>query len=597
MRFVRLLASAWNSVRPATPTRRRRGRVVPRLEALDDRCLPSASTISGFVFNDANNNGLFDAGEVGLPGSKLQLLNAAGTVIGTATTDSTGLYQFATDSTLSTQPATLTHTVNFGGGATGWTQTQSLQQFDPSLGTLTSIDLVNAGTITSDIRVENLEATAMTVVGTVGGSVTLSGPGIMALTAQGSDNESFNAQAFDGSIDFAGPSGHDFGSKTATGQNTLTLSDPASLASFTGTGSVTLSEQGGATSQATGGGNLMAWITSTSSAQVTVVYHYTPSNALRPGNYTIVQLTDPTGFYKGKNTQGNSTPLPNSTGTHTIAVTLTTGGATNNDFGELAGASVSGSVWMDQNNNGQMDPGELPMAGVTVTLTGTDDLGHAVKLVQTTAADGSYNFAGLRPGTYGVTETQPTGYFNGKPSLGNLGGTIGANQYSGITLTAGAAGQHYDFAELAPSSLAGFVYLDRNNDGIKQATEHGIAKVLVTLTGQDDLGHAVTLTRRTAADGSYSFTGLRPGSYSIKIAKPANYLTGKNTVGSLGGSASKNLFSSIVLNAGSAGTDYDFGELPPAVPHAPPPPPSTTPGTNPGTLSKYNFLASTVWGW
>lgn len=61
-------------------------------------------------------------------------------------------------------------------------------------------------------------------------------------------------------------------------------------------------------------------------------------------------------------------------------------------------SSLSGYVYVDANDNGTFDTGETPLSGVGITLTGTNDLGDAVSLTATTAADGSYSFIDLRPG-------------------------------------------------------------------------------------------------------------------------------------------------------------------------------------------------------
>src|SRR5439155_741824 len=135
---------------------------------------------------------------------------------------------------------------------------------------------------------------------------------------------------------------------------------------------------------------------------------------------------------------------------------------TDNDFGELQPASIGGFVYIDANNSGTKDLGEAGIAGVTVTLSGADDNSQAVSLSQATAADGSYNFTNLRPGTYAVSETQPTGLCDGKDSTGLPGGTVTNDQFSNIQLTSGAAGANNNFGELQPTSVSGFVYFDAN---------------------------------------------------------------------------------------------------------------------------------------
>ncbi len=113
-----------------------------------------------------------------------------------------------------------------------------------------------------------------------------------------------------------------------------------------------------------------------------------------------------------------------------------------------------------------------------------------------------------------------------------------------------------------PNSLSGFVYLDDNNNGVKDALEVGIPGVTVTLTGTDDLGNAVgPVTMATAADGSYTFPNLRPGTYSLTETQPIGYQDGKDAVGTINGVLANDLISSITLKSGDNGSNYNFGEL------------------------------------
>ena len=70
----------------------------------------------------------------------------------------------------------------------------------------------------------------------------------------------------------------------------------------------------------------------------------------------------------------------------------------------------------DLDNDGVLDAGEVGVEGVTVTLTGTDDLGIAVTVTTTTDADGNYSFGDLRPGDYTIAETQPDGLLDAHSS-------------------------------------------------------------------------------------------------------------------------------------------------------------------------------------
>src|SRR5205085_8858839 len=104
------------------------------------------------------------------------------------------------------------------------------------------------------------------------------------------------------------------------------------------------------------------------------------------------------------------------------------------------------------------------------------------------------------------------------------------DRLSDIALGMGATGSNYNFGELRASKLSGYVYVDKNNNGIKEAGEQGIAGVTVTLTGTDDLGSAVHAVQATAGDGSYGFISLRPGTYTVTETQPSGYQDGKDAV-------------------------------------------------------------------
>jgi hypothetical protein len=116
----------------------------------------------------------------------------------------------------------------------------------------------------------------------------------------------------------------------------------------------------------------------------------------------------------------------------------------------LAPASLSGSVFADFNDDGQVDFGENGIGGVSVRLTGTDDVGHAVDRTLQTDGDGAYVFLNLRPGSYYLTRTtQPAGYTPGIDSVGTAGGSLSttvADQFV-LQLAQGVVGQNYNYGE------------------------------------------------------------------------------------------------------------------------------------------------------
>jgi protocatechuate 3,4-dioxygenase beta subunit len=553
--------------------------------------------ISGYVFNDIHNNGLYSTGDTPLANSTIELLNSSNVVIGTAVTDANGFYSFSTDNTINTNPTTLTRTATVSAQATDWTQTLNVAQFDPSLGTLTGIDITSAGTFVSDIKVESLDSAPSTITATDSGTLTLTGPAVSGLVTNISTSQSFNATAYDGTLDFGGTSGHDFGPQSAPGSQTITLTSASDLALFLGTGNVSFTEVAHATSSASGAGNLISQITTTANAQLTIVYHYIPSNALKPGNYVLVQTSQPPGYLEGLESS-NGVVIPNSVGSDSIPVTLTASSSTGNNFAEIKPASLSGYVYLDSNNNGAKDPGEPGLAGVKITLTGVNDLGP-VNLSTMTAGDGSYSFGALRPGLYTITKTPPANYLEGKESLGTLGGVENTDQFAAINVSTGATGINYNFGQLQTGSLSGFVYLDSDNDGIFQYNESGIAGVTVKLTGTNDQGNAISLSQTTGSGGGYSFRNLRPGVYSISIIQPTPYLAGKEGVGSLGGTLETSQIADIQLPEGVSGINYNFGELLPSKPSGQTSASSFVPGSSSflplpplSILSKLQFLSS-----
>ena len=115
-----------------------------------------------------------------------------------------------------------------------------------------------------------------------------------------------------------------------------------------------------------------------------------------------------------------------------------------------------GLVWLDADNDGEVDFGETAITGVAVELTGLDDRGQAVSRTATTDANGVYAFLDLRPSSaagYTIRELQPAGYVDGLDILGTVNGVaVGNNSvndtFYGVVLPRpNSLAENYNFGE------------------------------------------------------------------------------------------------------------------------------------------------------
>lgn len=119
---------------------------------------------------------------------------------------------------------------------------------------------------------------------------------------------------------------------------------------------------------------------------------------------------------------------------------------------EFLPSTVSGTVWVDENNSGTRNDFERGLGAVQVTLTGTS-LGQAVPAQSmTTLLDGSYSFDNLGPGSYVVSFSAPQFLPDGIDVPGILGDSDGLanNNQSAFTISepGGITASGYDFAVL-----------------------------------------------------------------------------------------------------------------------------------------------------
>ncbi len=296
-------------------------------------------------------------------------------------------------------------------------------------------------------------------------------------------------------------------------------------------------------------------------------------DGLAPGTYSVVEV-QPNGYIDGGDVLGEVDGQRSGAVSNDRFDGITLGSGDEGvqyNFCEFEPASISGYVSVDTPGSSKLspdDPDFQPIEGVTLELL--DDSG-AVIGTTTTDANGRYEFNELPPGTYSVRELQPEGYLDGGDVVGTVDGSRTGSavddQFNGITVGSGDVAENYNFCEHEPASLKGTVYYDRNDNGRQDAGEEGIENVVIELLDAD--GNLVASTT-TDANGDYCFEDLLAGEYMIRQIQPTDYVDGQDQLGEVNtpgasiadnGFAENDKFNGIVLDGGDEGTNYDFGEI------------------------------------
>ncbi|WP_341405633.1 SdrD B-like domain-containing protein [Luteolibacter soli] len=244
---------------------------------------------------------------------------------------------------------------------------------------------------------------------------------------------------------------------------------------------------------------------------------------LAPGNYRVRE-DQPAGYNSVSDTDGANNDV---IGDETPIAVTAGGTSSGHDFIEIEPASIAGHVFADSDNNGS---GDAPLAGVTLTLLdgsgspidGDPNTPGVQPRTTVTLADGSYLFANLPPGTYRVSQSQPSGYASVSDVDGANNNLIGDE--TPIVLLPGDDVTGKDFVEVQYGSIAGSVFDDTDDNGSGDAPISGVTLALLDGAGQPVLdGSNQPITTVTAANGSYFFGNLLPGSYQVAETQPASY--------------------------------------------------------------------------
>lgn len=215
---------------------------------------------------------------------------------------------------------------------------------------------------------------------------------------------------------------------------------------------------------------------------------------------------------------------------------------TDKAIGAVKPGSISGVIWLDENEDGTRGEGELLMSGVSLELV--DERGGAV-VKRTASTDQGFRFDNVRPGAYTVRLTLPD---QSSPAADSAS-TFVANglkmTQTGVTVEAGEDVDGLTTGLVSATSVAGRLYLDENG------ARTPLAGVTVSLYKGGELSPLMTVL--TDDSGRYRFDGLWPADYYLEAGLPSgtifvrpddpNYESGASAVTASGeGAGTSELF-------------------------------------------------------
>ncbi|MEK7264040.1 MAG: SdrD B-like domain-containing protein, partial [Bacteroidota bacterium] len=460
-------------------------------------------SVSGMKFNDANANGVKDAGEVGIANWKIKI---SGMKNDSTVTDANGNFAFNTlvdgnytisevqqsgwQQTFPVSPSTYSILISGGNNMTG--KNFGNTQFSSISGNVFN-DANNNGI--KDAGETNLSGWKIKLSGAKTDSVNTDANGNYTFTNLLVGNYTVAEVVQSNWVVTVPPSPFNYSVSITAGNSTITAKNFGNFLGGSIYGNAFLDMNGNGVKD-NGESGIQNWKIKISGAKNDSTLTDVSGNysflGLINGSYAISEVLS-SGYYQ---------TVPLNPATYAVAVASGGNVFINKNFGLTQFSSVSGTVFVDNNGNGIKDVGEITASNWKLKLTGsTNDS-------TTSDANGNYIFQNVKAGSYTVSLAVQSGWMQTLP----VASSYSLNVLSGNTI----AEKQFGIFQLA--TFSGNVFEDMNGNGTKENGDNNLQGWKIYLSGTK------ADSAETDANGNYTFANLVAGNYSIAEKEVADWL-------------------------------------------------------------------------
>jgi hypothetical protein len=309
-----------------------------------------------------------------------------------------------------------------------------------------------------------------------------------------------------------------------------------------------------------GDGILQAGETSIAGTTTTSTTTGAYSLTLDPGSYVLCEVVQANWFQSAPaNTKCTAI---SGVGAGGQAVAVTSGSsATNRDFGNYQDATINVTKYLDKNASGGRDAGEPGLPGWTFWIdTNGDGVKDAGEPSAVTDATGLASFTVTPGSSRRVCEVLTATYHNSDPGPAGNDAADHCKLVAAADLESGETASVL-FGNYQDASVSGVKFEDQNANGVKDPAEPGLGgwRIYVDYNGNSGFDTSTEPSAITAADGTYTISGVRPGTYKVREVGQTDWTCSYPNPGSTAPKVSTDCSYSVTLTSGGSTSSKDFG--------------------------------------